>query len=105
VDAGRSYHFHALLRTDQISTESGPRFSISDPNHSGAVNVLTDNLTGTHSWTASEADFAAGPQTHFVVVRLVRYPSRLFDNKLSGTVWIANLSLVPAVAQADIGKP
>ena len=37
-----------------------------------------------------------GPQTHFLVIGLLREPSRLFDNKLSGSVWIADLSLVPA---------
>ena len=105
IEPGREYHFHALMRTDQISTESGTRILISDPNHSGGVNVLTDDLTGSHPWTAIDADFAAGPETHFLAVRLVRYPSRLFDNKLSGTVWIANLSLVPAGPQSAKQTP
>ncbi|MGH9617867.1 MAG: tetratricopeptide repeat protein, partial [Acidobacteriaceae bacterium] len=48
VSPGRLYHFHALMRTDAITTESGPRFSISDPNHPGVVSVLTNNFTGTH---------------------------------------------------------
>jgi tetratricopeptide (TPR) repeat protein len=103
VEPGRAYHFHALMRTDQISTESGMRMLLNDPNHSGGVNVLTDNLTGSRPWTAVDADFATGPETHFLVVRLMRYPGRLFDNKLSGTVWIANLSLIPAGPQP--GKP
>jgi len=103
VEPGAAYHFQALLRTDQISTESGVRFSLNDPNRSGGVNVLTDDLTGSHPWTPVDADFTTGPETHFLTVRLVRYPSRLFDNKLSGTVWMANVSLVPAAAQA--GKP
>jgi tetratricopeptide (TPR) repeat protein len=99
VAPGQSYHFHALMRTDQITTESGPRFSIADPNHPGVVNVLTDNFTGTLPWTPVDADFTTGPQTQFVVVRLVRPPSRLFDNKLGGTVWIADLSLEPAAPE------
>lgn len=95
VDPGETYHFRALMRTDAITTESGPRFSISDPNHAGAVNVVTDNFTGSHGWTPVDAQFVAGPQTHFVVIRLVRPPSRLFDNKLAGSLWIADVSLVP----------
>jgi tetratricopeptide (TPR) repeat protein len=96
VDPGRAYHFHASLRTDQITTESGVWFSISDPNHSGAVNLLTDNFTGSHAWTALDLNVTTGPQTRFLLVRLVRDPSRLFDNKLSGTAWIADVSLVPS---------
>jgi hypothetical protein len=100
VAPSQSYHFHAMMRTDQITTESGPRFWISDPNH-GGVNVLTDNFTGTHSWTSVNADFTTGPQTQFVIVRLVRSPSRLFDNQLGGTVWIADVALVPASAPSE----
>jgi hypothetical protein len=101
VDDGHSYHFHALMRTDAITTESGTRFSISDPNHPGAVNVLTENFTGTRGWTPVDADLTTGPDTHFLVLRLTRQPSRLFDNKLGGTVWIAGLSLAPAEAQSE----
>jgi tetratricopeptide (TPR) repeat protein len=96
VEPSRKYHLTVFLRTDHITTENGMRFSISDPHRAGAVNVLTDNLTGTNPWTAANEYFITGPDTHFVVVRLYRNASRLFDNKLSGTVWIADVSLIPA---------
>lgn len=105
VEPGRAYHFHALMRTDQISTESGMRILLDDPNHSNAVNVLTDNLTGSHAWTAADADFVTGTETHFLVIQLMRYPSRLFDNKLSGAVWMANLSLTSAASQPGKATP
>ena len=100
VEPNEHYRFHASMRTDSITTESGMRFAIADPNHAGAANVVTDSVTGTTRWTPVEADVATGSDTHFLVVRLVRYPSRLFDNKLDGTVWIADLSLVPSSAPA-----
>jgi hypothetical protein len=86
------------MRTEGISTESGMRFSIVDPNHGGA-DALTENFTGTHPWTPIEVDVMTGPETHFLLVRLLRVGSRLFDNKLRGTVWIADVSLVPAKGQ------
>jgi tetratricopeptide (TPR) repeat protein len=98
VDPNRSYRFHASLRTDRIATESGVRFYISDPNHSGAVDLLTDNFTGSRPWASLDLNVATGPQTHFLLIRLIRSPSRLFDNKLSGTAWIADVSLVPSSA-------
>ena len=101
VEPSRTYHFHGYMRNAEISTESGMRFSVVDFNHNSTVNVLSDNFTGSHPWTAAEMDVTTGADTHFLVVRLLRVGSRLFENKLSGTVWIADVSLVPAEAQGD----
>ncbi len=98
VEPSRTYRFHAYMRTEQITTESGMRFSIFDPNHN-EVNAQTENFTGSRPWSATEMDVTAGPDTHFLLVRLLRSPSRLFENKLSGTVWIADVSLVPTDAR------
>jgi tetratricopeptide (TPR) repeat protein len=105
VEPGRSYHFRAWMRTQEITTESGLRFSIADPNHPGAPSLLTDNFTGSRAWTSVDADLTAGPDTHFLLVRLLRNPSRLFDNKLAGSVWIAGVSLVPSSPEADRTSP
>ena len=104
VEPGRVYHFHGYMRTEEITTESGMRFSIVDPNHDAAVNVLSDNFTGTHPWTAAEMDVTAGPNTHFLLVRLLRVGSRLFDNKLRGRVWIADVSLVPTEFHENLSQ-
>lgn len=102
VEPNQRYHFHASIRTDSISTESGMRFAMSDPNHAGAVNVVSNNLTGSHPWMPIDADVTTGPETHFLLVQLVRYPSRLFDNQLSGTAWIADVSLIPPGIPSDV---
>ena len=100
AEPSRAYHFHAYMRTEGITTESGMRFSVTDPNHNGALSMLTDNFTGSHAWTPVDVDLTTGPTTHFVLVRLIREPSRLFENKLEGTVWIADVSLIASAAQA-----
>ncbi len=101
VEPRHTYHFHAYMRTEEITTESGIRFSIVDPNHNDAVNVSTDNFMGSHPWTALDADVTTSAETHFLLVRLWRAGSRLFENKLSGTVWIADVSLIP---EEDLGN-
>jgi hypothetical protein len=101
IEPGRTYHFNAYIQTEGITTESGMRFSIYDPQHSAAVNVRTENLTGTNPWTPAEADITTSPETHFLIVRLLRTPSRLFDNRLSGSVWLADISLVPSNSAAE----
>ncbi|MGA8406771.1 MAG: hypothetical protein WB680_06295, partial [Candidatus Acidiferrales bacterium] len=99
VEPNRRYHFHAFMETEAITTESGMRLSITDPNHNGALNLLTDNFTGSHKWTTTDLEVTTGPDTHFLLVRLYRIGSRLFENKLSGTVWLADVTLVPADLQ------
>ena len=105
VDRNTKYQFRGYLKTEGITTESGIRFAISDPNHPGAVEVSTENLTGTHPWTEATADLLTGPQTHLLVIRLYRPPSRLFENKLSGTAWMADVSLVPSGGQREPATP
>jgi tetratricopeptide (TPR) repeat protein len=101
VEPSRIYHFHAYMRTKEITTESGMRFSIIDPNHDNAVDTQSENFIGSHPWTPVEMDITTGPETHFLLVRLLRLDSRLFDNKLRGSVWIADVSLVPEKAQGN----
>lgn len=93
VGPDRAYRLRGFIRTQGITTDSGMRFHLTDPNHEGSVDISTDNLTLSHPWTPVEADFTTGPATHFLQLCLRRPPSQMFDNKLGGSVWIANLSL------------
>jgi len=97
VEPSRRYHFHAMLKTEGITTEYGVLFSITDPNHH-AVNILTENFTGSHPWTPVDVDFATGAETHFLLVQVRRFQSRMFENKLNGTAWISDVSLVASNA-------
>ncbi len=96
VEPGRWYHFHAYMRTQALSTEMGTRFLITDPNHVSAVTAKTENFTGSHAWTATDLDLQTSANTHFLLVQLLREQSHMFDNKLSGTMWIADVSLTPS---------
>jgi tetratricopeptide (TPR) repeat protein len=100
VSPGTHYHFQGFLRADQISTESGMRFEVVDPKDQQHLDVVTPNATGTLPWTLEQIDFTAGPHTHLILIRLVRRPSERLDNKLRGTVWIDDVSLVPTDRQS-----
>jgi len=101
VEAGQLYTFHAYLRTDSISTESAIHFEIFDPSRR-EITAKTDGLNGTHLWTGVDAEIRTGQQTKFLEVLLRRTPSRQFENKLGGTLWIDDVSLTPGAA-ADSG--
>jgi tetratricopeptide (TPR) repeat protein len=98
VSPSAHYHFQGFLHTDQISTESGIRFEILDPKDRRDLDVLTPNVTGTEPWTLAQVDFTTAQTTHLVVVRVARRPSERLDNKIRGTAWIDDISMVPAGA-------
>jgi tetratricopeptide (TPR) repeat protein len=96
VQPGRSYRFRAFMKTEAITTDSGPRLEIADPYNPAALDLLTENMTGSsESWISVSLDFKTGPQTELVVVRLRRLPSQKLDNLISGRVWLDDVRLTP----------
>ncbi|MFZ0639060.1 MAG: tetratricopeptide repeat protein [Candidatus Acidiferrales bacterium] len=104
VEPSTHYVFQYFMRTQSISTESGMRFEILDLNDN-EVNLMTPDLTGTNPWTPVRMDVATGRNTHFLDIRLRRLPSRLFDNKLGGTVWVDDVSLSQKPATGPESHP
>jgi hypothetical protein len=104
VEPSTHYVFQCFMRTQSISTESGMRFEILDLNDN-QVSLMTPDLTGTNPWTPVRADVTTGQNTHFLDIRLRRLPSRLFDNKLSGTAWVDDVSLLQEPTPAAESHP
>ena len=96
VESGTRYHFSAYVRTEGISTDSGIRFELLDTRHPSQVQIVTSNVIGTNPWTLVQTDVVTGPQTNLLKITLRRTPSWKFDNKLSGTVWVDDVTLIPA---------
>jgi tetratricopeptide (TPR) repeat protein len=96
VYPGQSYHLQAFMKTEAITTDSGPRLEVSDAYNAAALDKLTDDLTGSSDgWMPLLLDFTAGPKTELIVVRLTRLPSKKFDNLISGEVWLDDVQLTP----------
>ena len=98
VEPNTHYHFAAYLRTQEISTDSGMRFRLA---FSEMPALLTPNEIGTHPWTREELDFTTGPQTRLLLISLLRWSGQKFDNKLRGTVWVDDVSLVPLAPESS----
>jgi len=97
VSPGQAYHLQALMKTDGITTDSGPRLEVYDAYNPSVLDKLTDDLTGTSdAWTTLLLDFVTGPKTELLVVRLKRLPSKKLDNLISGRVWLDDVRLTPA---------
>jgi hypothetical protein len=94
VSPGHSYHLRAFLKTEGITTDSGPRLEVYDAYNTAVLDELSDNLTGsTDGWTPVLMDFVTGPKTELIVVRLVRFPSKKLDNLIAGKVWLDDVQL------------
>jgi hypothetical protein len=101
VEPDTRYRFQAYLRLDGITTDSGVRFRIYDRSPDAAFHLMTPGLTGTLPWTLQEAEFTTGPRTRLLGVTLTRQPSRKLDNKITGTVWVDDVSLVSVASTAQ----
>jgi len=94
VSPRQTYHLRAFLKSEGITTDSGPRLEVYDAYDAAAFNKSTDDLTGTtDGWSSLLLDFATGPKTQLIVVRLLRLPSKKFDNLIAGKVWLDDVQL------------
>lgn len=89
------YRFLGYLRAQDITTDSGPRFQVYDAYEPSRLNLSTESLTGTSSWSPQQLQFQTGPDTRLLVIRVVRLPSSRLDNQIAGTFWIDRVSLLP----------
>lgn len=96
VQPNTRYSFNAYLRTEDLSTESGVRFEISDIKSQAILHILTPGAIGTQSWTLDSANFTTGPNTRILLIALRRTPSTMLVGKVRGTAWVDDVSLVPA---------
>jgi hypothetical protein len=87
------YRFSALMRTGAITTDEGVGFRIFDKQSPGRLDIRTKRLQGTADWTKVETVFQVPTGSNLLVVQVFRAPSLKFDNKIQGTVWIADVKL------------
>jgi hypothetical protein len=87
------YRFRAWVQTAEITTDQAPYFQIHDRDSRGIVDVNTPQLRNLGDWTALEAKFAVALEATPVVIEIRRDPSLKFDNKISGTLWIDDMTL------------
>jgi tetratricopeptide (TPR) repeat protein len=100
VQPGRTYLLQGFIKTEDITTDSGPRLEVRDAYDPHLLRELSEGLTGsTLGWQMVSLEFTPGPKTDFVTVGLTRLPSRKLDNLVAGRLWIDDLSLKAATTQ------
>jgi hypothetical protein len=104
VTPGVAYQARAYMKTEDITTDSGPRLWVHDPVKPAVFNKYSDQLVGSNAgWTLLTIDFT--PKADFVTVAVARVPSQKLDNVISGRVWVDDVSVVKASSARSDGEP
>lgn len=92
ANAGR-YRFLAFIKTAGITTDEGIRLHVFGDDPSEKLDVMTEQIGGTTSWTRIEKTLSVPGDTKLVKVEITRLPSLKFANKITGDAWIDDISL------------
>ena len=100
VPPGR-YRLSAEVSSDNLTTDQGPFFRIFDPASPARLNAESAPILGTVMRTWIGVEFTVTPRTEALAVQLERRASQRFDNRISGTLHIHQVSLVPRAAPPE----
>jgi hypothetical protein len=89
------YRFSAEVSSDNVSTDQRPFFRIYDPADPGRLSVVTAMVDGSAPKSRVAVDFTVIGRPEPLLVELDRVPSQRFDNRISGTFHVYEVSLVP----------
>jgi thioredoxin-like negative regulator of GroEL len=90
VEANTDYDFSAWIRSENITSSSGPRIALVDAFGAGNL-LLTDDVLDTHPWQELRGTLRVPADTQLLAVKIIRAPA---DTRIRGQVWIDDLRLV-----------
>lgn len=98
VSADRAYQLDAFMKTQDITSDSGPRLEVVDAYDPRALDKFTPGMTGTsNGWNPLNMEFKTGPKTQLLLVLLVRPPSKADDDTaITGKVWLDDVQITSA---------
>ncbi len=105
VVPGESYVLSAFVRSDNLTSDSGPRLRVVDAYHPDRLEAVTEGALGTGGWHPVQAEFRADPRTQLIRVSIWRPRSRSFPSEISGTFWMDAVSLKPVTPPGANNPP
>jgi tetratricopeptide (TPR) repeat protein len=88
-----SYLLSAYVRTESITSESGARLRVLDPNCSACLNASSEGAVGTSPWHPLSLKFSTQASTQLVRVSVWRPQARTYPMEISGSFWLDQVSL------------
>ena len=98
VSPNHKYQLDAFMKTQNITSDSGPRLEVVDAYDPRVLDKFTPGMTGTSGgWNPLNMEFATGPRTQVLLILLVRPPSKADDNTgITGKVWLDDVQISSA---------
>jgi hypothetical protein len=96
VQPSSSYQFSAWVRTRSLTSQQGVRFQLLSLGSQGKSAVVTADVRDSQPWTRIEMPWFSGKDVQEVQVCIARFRSDEPENKIQGTAWVDDVSLVPA---------
>ena len=93
VDPRQSYRLTAYARSEGITSDSGPRLRVVDPECPDCLSVSTPPTLETTPWHLLTLDFTTGAKTRVVWLSVWRPRSRTFPMEIGGSFWLDNVIL------------
>lgn len=93
VQPNLDYDFSAWVRSDNITSSSGPRIAIVDAFGDSSL-LLTNDLLDTHPWQELKGTLHVPAGTQLLAVKIIRAPA---NTRIRGRIWIDDLRLMKRV--------
>jgi hypothetical protein len=93
VAPDQAYLLTAYVRSEDITSDSGPRLQVLDTVHSSGPHVVSETTVGTTHWHPISLNFCTGPDTKLVQLFVVRARGRTFPTEIIGSFWLDTVSL------------
>lgn len=105
IAPGQEYVLTAHVRSQDITSDSGPRLRVSDPECHGCLEAASSMAVGTTPWHQVALTFSTSPQTRLIKLSVWRPPSRTFPFQIAGHFWLDAVLLKPMpLAQKTPGE-
>jgi hypothetical protein len=102
VESGFTYQFSAWLKANKLTTDRGVFFILLTPENRGMPGKTTAQVTGTTPWTRVSLTWEAPKQVSVLEMCVVRLQSSNQDDfRISGTVWVDDVTLLPVLPPAN----
>ena len=93
VNPKTPYQLSAYVRSEDLTSDSGPRLRVTEVGCTGCVPMTSDSMRSTTSWHPVDVSFTTQAQTHAVVVSFWRPQTKAALGDITGTAWLDDVNL------------
>ena len=95
------YLLTAFVRSQDITSDSGPRLQVLDTIHQGGPQAVSETTVGTTPWHQISLRFCTGLDTRIVQLSVIRLRGRTYPTEITGSFWLDTIVLKPMGAASE----